>query len=61
MTLEMHGGCERCGVALVPGEPAWICAHECTFCVECAGSLRHVCPNCGGGLVRCPRPATVDA
>jgi hypothetical protein len=60
MTLEMRGECERCGVALAPDGAAWICVHECTFCTKCADSLQQVCPNCGGELVRRPRPAAVD-
>jgi uncharacterized protein len=34
---------------------AFICTFECTFCADCAGALEHVCPNCGGKLVRRPR------
>ena len=56
MTLEMRAECERCGLDLAAGDPAWICVHECTFCTECAEALRHVCPNCGGELVLRPRP-----
>ncbi|TAM91756.1 MAG: DUF1272 domain-containing protein [Rhodanobacteraceae bacterium] len=61
MTLEMRGECERCGAGLAPDEAAWICVYECTFCTECADLLQQVCPNCGGELVRRPRPATGDA
>ncbi len=56
MTLEMRAECERCGLDLAAGDPAWICVHECTFCTECAEALRHACPNCGGELVLRPRP-----
>jgi hypothetical protein len=37
--------------------PAAICSYECTFCVECAEEMEHVCPNCGGDLVPRPRRA----
>ena len=60
MTLEMRGACERCSAKLAPEETAWICVHECTFCTECAESMQHVCPNCGGELVTRPRPPTRD-
>jgi len=55
MALEMRGACERCGAALAPDGGAAICSYECTFCVECAGAMGHVCPNCGGELVARPR------
>jgi hypothetical protein len=35
--------------------------HECTFCTECAESMQQVCPNCGGELVKRPRPPARDA
>jgi hypothetical protein len=57
MTLEMRSSCERCGVALVPYEPAWICSFECTFCEMCARGLSYRCSNCGGELVARPRRA----
>ena len=55
MTLEMRTACERCGAALDHGADAAICSHECTFCPACAEAMEHVCPNCGGELVRRPR------
>ncbi len=61
MTLEMRGGCERCGAALAPEDAAWICVYECTFCTDCADSMQYVCPNCGGELVKRPRPRATDA
>lgn len=60
MTLEMRGACERCSAKLAPEASAWICVHECTFCTECAESMQHVCPNCGGELVKRPRPSMRD-
>lgn len=60
MTLEMRGECEHCGTALAPGDSAWICVFECTFCTDCAESMHRVCPNCGGELVRRPRSAAVQ-
>ena len=55
MSLEMRAGCERCGTNLTPDGPAFICGHECTFCEACAAEMEHICPNCGGELVRRPR------
>lgn len=60
MTLEMRSACERCGAKLTPEEPAWICVHECTFCTDCTEAVQHVCPNCGGELVKRPRPPARD-
>jgi hypothetical protein len=51
----MRAVCERCGNALTPDGDARICSFECTFCVACADSMEHVCPNCGGELVARPR------
>ena len=58
MALEMRTVCERCGNALAPDGDARICSFECTFCVDCADSMDHVCPNCGGELVARPRRVT---
>jgi hypothetical protein len=55
MALEMRAACERCGVALAADGEARICSYECTFCALCADELEHVCPNCGGELVRRPK------
>ena len=55
MALEMRNRCERCGAALAADGEAAICSFECTFCISCAAQLAHVCPNCGGELVRRPR------
>jgi hypothetical protein len=55
MALELRPACERCGVALAHDSDAAICSFECTFCPSCAESMGHVCPNCGGELVRRPR------
>ncbi|HWB21567.1 MAG TPA: DUF1272 domain-containing protein [Gaiellaceae bacterium] len=55
MALELRAECERCGGATPPGGEAFICSFECTFCAACATALEHVCPNCGGELVRRPR------
>ena len=56
MALEMRAQCERCGVALPEtSEQTAICSYECTFCSTCAEEMVHVCPNCGGELVRRPR------
>jgi len=55
MALQMRGECEHCHAQLTPDGDAYICVFECTFCPDCADSMRHVCPNCGGELVRRPR------
>ncbi len=55
MALELKPACERCGAALAAEGEAEICSYECTFCVSCAEAMEHVCPNCGGELVRRPR------
>jgi hypothetical protein len=56
MALEMKAACEKCGRTLAASDPAYICVYECTFCEECAGSMTAICPQCGGELVRRPRP-----
>ena len=55
MALELRTACERCGAALDHAADAAICSYECTFCPACAEAMEHVCPNCGGELVRRPR------
>lgn len=55
MALLMKSECEKCGQILEPQGEAYICAYECTFCRDCAGAMKAVCPNCGGELVRRPR------
>ncbi|HWQ01729.1 MAG TPA: DUF1272 domain-containing protein [Gaiellaceae bacterium] len=60
MALEMKTACERCGTALAPDGPATICTFECSFCVDCAEGMGHVCPNCGGELVTRPRRKTAS-
>ncbi len=54
--LQLRPNCEYCDKDLPPqAADACICSYECTFCSDCAcGTLRNVCPNCGGGFV--PRP-----
>ncbi|MBV9958300.1 MAG: DUF1272 domain-containing protein [Acidobacteria bacterium] len=56
MALEMRTACEKCSKSLAPESESYICTYECTFCAECTASMNHVCPNCGGELVRRPRP-----
>jgi hypothetical protein len=55
MSLEMRGGCERCGAVLAGDDIAFVCSFECTFCEACASAMDHVCPNCAGELVARPR------
>jgi uncharacterized protein len=61
MTLEMRTACEKCGKGLAPGAEAYICVYECTFCPACVDEMRRVCPNCGGELVRRPRPVDLTS
>jgi hypothetical protein len=51
----MRTSCERCGTPLATNGGAVICSYECTFCKLCGEELAHICPNCGGELVRRPR------
>jgi hypothetical protein len=57
VTLEMRETCERCGAGVAADGDVVICSYECTFCRACGEALEHVCPNCGGELVRRPRRA----
>jgi uncharacterized protein len=57
--LEMRAVCECCARALGVGDTAYICSYECTFCEPCTEQMDHVCPNCGGELVRRPRRVLV--
>jgi hypothetical protein len=56
MALRMKDVCEKCGAGLMPEAGAYICVYECTFCPPCTREMRAACPNCGGELVRRPRP-----
>jgi uncharacterized protein len=47
---QVKNACEKCGKALVPPAPAQCCSYQCTFCDDCAGQMKHVCPNCSGEL-----------
>jgi hypothetical protein len=51
----MKHKCEKCSAELPGDAIAFICSYVCTFCPECAEANRHICPNCGGELVRRPR------
>ncbi|MDG4657720.1 DUF1272 domain-containing protein [Ectobacillus antri] len=53
MALEMRKTCERCQEQI--SKDAYICVYECTFCQPCTITMEHICPNCGGELVRRPR------
>jgi len=57
MALEIRNKCERCEKTLDPSDEVYICSYECTFCTACTEALTSICPNCGGELVRRPRPA----
>ena len=56
MALQLKSLCERCGQGIAPSDKAYICVYECTFCHACTLWLGFACPNCGGELVRRPRP-----
>lgn len=51
----MRKECERCNSSIDENAEAYICVHECTFCIPCTEELNSVCPNCGGELVRRPK------
>ncbi|WP_081857314.1 DUF1272 domain-containing protein [Tumebacillus flagellatus] len=56
MALEMRQECERCNSALDDyTSEAYICVYECTFCAPCTEGMHHLCPNCGGELVKRPK------
>jgi len=59
MALEMKDQCEKCTAYLDKHLIAYICVHECTFCVDCTKNMSHVCPNCGGELVRRPKMGSI--
>jgi len=42
--------CEKCAKSLPLRSDAHVCSFQCTFCIDCAGGMKHVCPNCGGEL-----------
>lgn len=50
----MKTKCEKCEKELKHDSEAFICSYECTFCADCSDKLKHICPNCGGELVRRP-------
>jgi hypothetical protein len=56
MALEMRPECEHCHAPTAKEGEAYICIYECTFCADCSDEMDYVCPNCGGELVRRPRP-----
>ncbi len=56
MALQLKSLCERCGQGIGTRDKAYFCVHECTFCHACTLWLGFDCPNCGGELVRRPRP-----
>ncbi len=60
MALEMKSACMKCDAGLVAAGEAYICSYECTFCAPCTETLAHVCPNCGGELVRRPQREKKD-
>ncbi len=54
--MKMKPACETCSAPLLNGQQtAYICTFECTFCAPCTeDTYKHVCPNCGGDLVKLP-------
>lgn len=59
MVLLMKSECEKCLQRIEELETAYICVHECTFCHDCTKKMDHICPNCGGELVRRPKKSEV--
>ena len=60
MALQLKSFCERCGQGIARDDKAYICVYECTFCHACTLWMGFVCSNCGGELVRRPRPKGED-
>jgi GNAT superfamily N-acetyltransferase len=56
--MEFRPECGRCHDTLTNAGRAYFCAFECTYCATCARTLRFICPNCSGELVRRPRQGT---
>lgn len=56
----MKSNCEGCQRGLSADAEAYVCSYECTFCADCALKRQHLCPNCGGELVRRPRRVTLS-
>lgn len=54
MALEMKKTCEKCHSKV--SQSAYICVYECTFCESCTKDMSYICPNCGGELVKRPKP-----
>lgn len=52
--LDMKQHCEQCNADVAIDGEAFICSYECTFCFVCTTQMKHVCPNCGGELVKRP-------
>jgi hypothetical protein len=42
--------CEKCERALPQPADGTACSFQCTFCDDCAATLKSICPNCGGAL-----------
>ena len=58
MALDMRSNCEKCETGIGHDAEAYICSYECTYCGPCTEAMDHLCPNCGGELVRRPRRIT---
>ncbi|ADU29330.1 DUF1272 domain-containing protein [Evansella cellulosilytica] len=56
MALEMRKFCEACERSISIEADAYICTYECTFCEPCTENMKYICPNCGGELVKRPKP-----
>ncbi|ABS22402.1 DUF1272 domain-containing protein [Bacillus cytotoxicus] len=55
MALDMKENCQTCNNSLQLDSEAYICTYECTFCAPCTENTHHICPNCGGELIRRPK------
>lgn len=53
--MQMKPNCEQCNKQLPKDARAYICSYECTYCADCTSKMKHVCPNCGGELVKRPK------
>jgi uncharacterized protein len=52
--LKIKPNCMCCDADIAPGDAAFICSFECTFCANCTVKLLN-CPSCKGELVSRPK------
>ena len=42
--------CEKCERSFATATDGNACSFQCTFCDDCAATLKSICPNCSGAL-----------